>query len=379
MEKRRYQKTGADISLLGFGCMRLPKVDPEKQDIDEQQAEKLIHYAYEQGVNYFDTAYMYHGGQSETFIGKALRCYPRDSYYLADKMPVWMAKTKEDVPRIFERQLQKCGVDYFDFYLCHSLTKEHWKNLEEFGVYDYLMEQKQAGRIRQLGFSFHDKPALLEEIVQTHEWDFAQIQLNYLDWTMQDAKGQYEVLERHGLPCIVMEPVRGGALAELCPEAVALLKEAEPERSVASWAIRFAASLPNVMTVLSGMGAPQQLQDNLQTMNPFVPLTQPDKALLERACALYLKSKMVPCTACRYCMDCPSGVDIPLMFHIFNEFRQTEDKEAARRAMEQAGEDKWAEHCIACGKCALHCPQHIDIPKEMAEVARWTKKWFPRG
>lgn len=368
MEKRKYKDTGAEISLLGFGCMRLPKVDPEKQDIDFEQAQALIDYAYAHGVNYFDTAYMYHGGQSELFIGQALKKYPRDSFYLANKMPVWMAETKEDVDRIFHEQLRKCGVDYFDFYLCHSLNRGHWKRLEEFGVYDYLTEQKKAGKIRQLGFSFHDKPDLLEEILQTHTWDFAQIQLNYLDWEMQNAKRQYELLETYGLPCIVMEPVRGGALATLSPEAVSLLREADATRSVASWALRYAASLPNVMTVLSGMSAPEQVRDNIQTMTPFVPLTPEDKALLQRAVQLYLKSRTVPCTACRYCMDCPAGVDIPLMFQIFNQFKMTENAAAARDAFAAAGEEKQAAHCVVCRKCTQHCPQLIDIPARLQEV-----------
>ncbi len=368
MEKRNYRNSGAEISLLGFGCMRLPKVDPEKQDIDFVQAQALIDMAYAQGVNYFDTAYMYHGGQSELFIGQALKKYPRDSFYLANKMPVWMAETKEDVDRIFQDQLKKCGVDYFDFYLCHSLNRGHWKRLREFGVYEYLEEQKKAGKIRQLGFSFHDKPDLMEEILETYTWDFAQIQLNYLDWDMQNAKRQYELLEAHGLPCIVMEPVRGGALATLSPEAAALLKEADPTRSIASWALRYAASLPNVMTVLSGMSTPEQVQDNLQTMTPFVPLSQEETALVYRAARLYLESRTVPCTACRYCMDCPAGVDIPLMFQIFNRFKMTENGADARSAFAAAGEEKQAAHCVSCRKCTQHCPQLIDIPARLKEV-----------
>lgn len=374
MEKRRYRNTDTEISLLGYGCMRLPRIDPEKQEIDTEAAQELIDYAYAHGVNYFDTAYMYHAGQSEVFIGQALKKYPRESYYLANKMPVWFADTEEDVERIFLQQLERCDVEYFDFYLCHSLNREHWKRLEEFGVYDYLAAQKKAGKIRRLGFSFHDTPDLLEEILQTHEWDFAQIQLNYLDWEMQDAERQYELLEQYGLQCIVMEPVRGGALATLSEDAAALLKEAEPNRSVASWAIRYVASLPNVLTVLSGMSTAEQLRDNIQTMEQFVPLTADDKALVYRAKEMYLESRTVPCTGCRYCMDCPAGVDIPLMFGIFNAFKMKEDKAAANRAFASAGKAKQAANCVSCRKCTRHCPQLIDIPERLREVADLQKQ-----
>ena len=202
-----------------------------------------------------------------------------------------------------------------------------------------------------------------------YNWDFAQLQLNYLDWEMQNAKRLYEILEAHGLPCIVMEPVRGGALATLCPESIEILKKAAPKRSAASWAIRFAASLPNVMTVLSGMSNAEQVEDNIKTMSDFQPLEKQDYAVIEQALAAYQNSKTVPCTGCRYCMDCPSGVDIPLMFELYNKFVRTEDKKAFLDAYAAAGDAKQAHHCVKCGVCATHCPQAIEIPKQIEKVA----------
>lgn len=215
MKYRTYQNSDLSISLLGLGCMRLPKIDPNKSDIDEAAAQEMVDYAYEHGINYFDTAHMYHDGASEEFMGRALKKFDRKSYFLATKMPVWMAESKEDIAKIFDLQLKRLQTDYFDFYLVHSLNVGHYQQMKEFGVYEFLKQKKEEGVIRHLGFSFHDKPELLEQICEEYEWDFAQIQLNYLDWEMQNAKRQYEILQAHHLPCIVMEPVRGGTLANL--------------------------------------------------------------------------------------------------------------------------------------------------------------------
>ncbi len=368
METRQYKNTGKEISLLGFGTMRLPLLDPEKHPIDWPAAEKLIDYAYAHGVNYFDTAYMYHAGESERFIGHALKKYPRDSYFLASKMPAWMAKDMDGVDRIFNEQLERCGVDYFDFYLCHSLTRANFEIYNQIDIYGYLAQKKKEGKIRQLGFSFHDGPALLEELLARFEWDFAQLQLNYLDWDVQNSKKLYAMLEAKGLPCVVMEPVRGGALATLCPEAVDIFKAAAPDQSAASWAIRFAASLPNVMTVLSGMSDQAQVEDNIQTMTDFQPLTEADYAVIQQAKTAYQDSRTVPCTGCRYCMDCPAGVDIPLLFSLYNSYIRAEDKKAFVEAYQAAGPGKQAHNCVSCGICASHCPQGIAIPEKIKLV-----------
>lgn len=381
MKERTDKKTGRKISLLGFGTMRLPKLNEEKQDINVEQAEALIDYAYSHGVNYFDTAYPYHEGMSETFIGKALKKYPRDSFHLADKMPGWLIKTHEDGVRIFEEQLKKCQVDYFDYYLCHSIESlDNFINqYEKTGVLDYLYDQLKAGRIRHLGFSFHGTPDTLEKMVNRHPWDFAQIQLNYLDWDMQNAKRQYEILEQHEIPCVIMEPVRGGNLCSLCEESVELLKAEKPDKSLASWAIRFAASLPNVLTVLSGMSAINQVVDNVNTMTDFEALTDREREILGKAVAAYLKKGTIPCTGCRYCMDCPAGVDIPKVFAVYNQcaaanqlpmsFGKKENTAIFKQAYEELPESARAANCVACKRCMEHCPQKIEIPVRMKEIA----------
>lgn len=286
---RNYKDTDDRISLLGLGCMRLPKRASDKEDIDYPEAQKLVDYAFSHGVNYFDTAYRYHGGDSELFVGQALKKYPRDSFHLATKLPIWLLETPEDIDRIFEDQLQRLQVEYFDFYLLHALSKDSFEKSEQLGVYRRLSQLKEQGKIRRLGFSFHDSPKVLEQIAAAHAWDFAQIQLNYLDWEMQDAKGQYEILERSHIPVVVMEPVRGGTLASLCQESNDLFQAAAPQRSVASWAIRYAASLPGVMTVLSGMSNLEQMEDNVRTMTDFSPLTQEEYRVVEQALAAYGK------------------------------------------------------------------------------------------
>lgn len=373
MLKRNYKNTDLSISVLGLGCMRLPKISPDKEDIDYEKAQELVDYALAHGINYIDTAHMYHDGASEEFVGHALKKYDRGSYFLATKMPIWMAETPADVERIFNLQLSRLQTDYFDFYLFHSMTKDNFKKCREFGVYEFLSKKKQEGVIRHLGFSFHDTPDVLEEICNTYEWDFAQIQLNYLDWEMQDAKQQYEILERHHIPCIVMEPVRGGTLASPCEAANELFRAARPDKSIASWAIRYAASLPNVMTVLSGMSNMEQIADNVDTMTNFEPLTDSDRSVIEKAVEAYRTKDTVPCTGCRYCMDCPFGVDIPKMFKLYNQYAVEKDTEAYKAAYNATPQSERAENCVACGRCALHCPQAIHIPEKMAMIRDFVK------
>ena len=376
MEKRTHPATGLAISLLGMGMMRLPKVCPEKEDIDEAAAMEMVDYAIAHGINYFDTAYMYHNGASEGFAGKALKRHDRSSFYLATKMPVWFAENAAGVERIFHEQLTRLQTDYLDFYLVHSLNEGHYQQMKECGAYEYLKKQKEAGRIRHLGFSFHDKPELLETICSEYDWDFAQIQLNYLDWEMQDAKRQYEILEARGIPCIVMEPVRGGTLASPCERSNEIFRAAAPDKSVASWAVRYAASLPNVMTVLSGMSSMEQLKDNIATMSPFQPLSDADRQVIDQAVAAYREFYTIPCTGCRYCMDCPAGVDIPKMFALYNQYAARHDVEGYKAAYMAVPESGRADRCVACGKCAKHCPQLIDIPERMRYIADYAAKKF---
>lgn len=374
MEMRQYRDTDVKVSLLGMGCMRLPKVDPEKEDIDYEKAQEIIDYAYANGVNYFDTAYGYHGGQSELFVGQALKKYPRESFFLASKMPIWCVKEKGDVERIFNEQLQRCQTEYFDFYLFHSQNAANFQKCQEFGVYEFLSQMKAEGKIRRLGFSFHDTPEVLRHICDTYPWDFAQIQLNYLDWEMQDAKTQYQILNDREIPVIVMEPIRGGALASPCEAADILFREERPDKSVASWAIRFAASLPGVLTVLSGMSNMEQVRDNVDTMTRFEPLTDREREVIDEALEAYRKKDTVPCTGCRYCMDCPFGVDIPKMFSLYNHYVLDRDGEDYLEAYEAQPESERADQCQACGACMEKCPQHIRIPDQMVTIRETVEK-----
>jgi predicted aldo/keto reductase-like oxidoreductase len=355
-------------SLLGFGCMRFPKVQPDKPDIDEELALKMIDEAYQSGVNYFDTAYPYHAKLSEKFVGKALKRYPRQSFYLATKMPGWEIKNVDDAKRIFNEQLENLQTDYFDYYLCHALSKKGFEIYKEPGIMDFLYQMKKEGKIKHLGFSFHDTPEVLDEIIHTYEWDFVQLQLNYLDWDFQDAKKQYEIVKDYGVPVIVMEPVRGGTLASLSEDAAKILKEAKPNKSIASWAIRYAASKEQVMVVLSGMSNLEQTRDNIQSLTDFEPVDEKDQMIIDQALELFLKNRTIPCTNCKYCMPCPEGVNIPKIFKIYNQYAINKHKRAFIHAYENLDDAEKANNCIACGICMQHCPQGIEIPERMDEI-----------
>jgi predicted aldo/keto reductase-like oxidoreductase len=373
MEKRNLKY--GELSLLGFGLMRLPcKEGSEK--IDTDQATAMIDLALDRGINYFDTAYIYHEGNSELFAGEALSRHDRDSYNLATKMPLMAVKTKADVERIFNEQLKKCRTGYFDFYLLHNINQDHFSVAEQNNVYEQLKEKQRQGLIRRLGFSFHDQPEFLRKVVDKYDWDFAQIQLNYLDWELQNAKEQYEVLTQKGIPVNVMEPVRGGTLARLCEASIGIFNEADPKASPASWAIRYAASLPNVQVVLSGMSSLEQMRDNIATMTPFKPLTEGEYRVIEKALAAYRSSATVPCTSCRYCMDCPEGVEIPKNLAVYNNYQVALANKHPMGSflfeMEYRllGEKGQAASCVACGQCASRCPQHIEIPRWMEAIRK---------
>jgi predicted aldo/keto reductase-like oxidoreductase len=368
MFSRNFPRLGlpTDPSILGFGVMRLPVVGGDHAKIEYKAAEALIDYAYAHGVNYYDTAYVYHHGQSEVFLREALKKYPRDSYYIADKMPGWEVHSPADVERIFAEQQARLGVDYFDFYLCHALGKENFTVFKDYAL-AYLIEQKRLGKIRRLGFSFHDEPAQLEPIISHYDWDFVQIQLNYFDWELYRSREQYEIVERHGIPAVVMEPVRGGLLAKLSPEAEKILKAYAPNRSVASWAVRYVMSLPNVVTVLSGMSDMSQVTDNVATARDFTPLSDEERAVLGKALDVFKRSITVPCTGCRYCMECPLGVDIPFQFAQYNQFALHRDYSGYKEIL-AANADKSAALCVSCRTCVEKCPQRIDIPAELEKI-----------
>lgn len=388
MKTRQYKNTGKSISLLGFGFMRLPVKNGETSQIDEEAASAMVDYAIANGVNYFDTAYLYHDGQSELFAGKALSKYSRDSFYLATKMPIMAVSSEADVERIFDEQLEKCRVDYFDFYLIHNINKAYLSKMREHKIYEIVKEKQKQGKIKHLGFSFHDNVEVLAETLDGYEWDFAQIQLNYMDWEIQDAGKQYQMLKDKNIPVIVMEPLRGGVLATLCDKSIEIFKSENPSVSTASWALRYAASLPDVLTVLSGMTTMEQLEDNIKTLGSFEPLTSHEYDVIEKALTAYRETAAIPCTACRYCMDCPEGVDIPKVFSAYNNYligitnnRRFNDFtfDIEYRVL---GEDKQANNCAFCNQCISSCPQHIDIPDWMQtidEFALERKKANPAG
>lgn len=358
-----------NLSRLGMGNMRLP-VNKEGK-IDREKAQAIIDYAYDHGVNYYDTAYMYHGGESESFVGDALKKYPRDSYYLATKFPGMMLKPGQKPADIFEEQLRRCQTDHFDFYLMHNMSENTIQTYmdEKIGLLDYLQQQQKAGRIRYLGFSSHATPETLEKFASWHQFDFAQIQLNYFDWTLQKANEQYEILTRHNLPVIVMEPVRGGRLASLTPEADAILRAAQPDRSIASWAFRWLMRLPNVQLILSGMTEMSQMVDNVATFSKEDPLSDEQTEVLMKACETFSNKFYVPCTACRYCVDeCPQGLNIPDLIGTYNEI-MLGNTWALNNTKENLKAGESPADCIACGACALKCPQSIDIPGVMAKFA----------
>lgn len=367
----RKQFKNIEISRLGLGNMRLPCKTPIKREanplIDYNKAQELVDMAYENGVNYFDTAYMYHAGKSEKFIGQALKKYPRESYYLADKLPIWMCKRPADMQKIFDKQLQRTGIDCFDFYLLHSLDKGNFEKCEKYGAYDFLLEKQKQGLIKNIGFSFHGTIDDLKTIVAAHHWDFAQIQMNYLDWKNQDAKTQYEILTEAGIPVIVMEPVRGGKLADVPKRVEELFKNNAQDKSIASWAIRFCATHDNVLTILSGMNAKEQMLDNLQSLTDFVPMTDVELKICQNAASIINESEIIPCTGCDYCADCPKSVKISTIFDVYNKLK-TGEYTADQAKEKYAQIDVNHTQCVACGKCKEHCPQSIDIPKMLSET-----------
>ena len=376
------------LSRLGFGAMRFPTVASDGP-VDFAKTEELIKYAYGKGVNYYDTAYIYHGGKSEETIGKILSQFPRDSWYLADKLPgnfinvvdgkfvieIAFAGIKEvfgSLNEIFEKQLARCGVDYFDFYLLHNVTEDTFDLYtdEKLGFVDFVLEQKRNGRIKHVGFSAHARYDTLEKFVEKYDcFEFAQLQINYLDWSLQDSGKKYELLTKHGIPVVVMEPVRGGKLANPGTKPIEILKAARAGDSPAQWAFRFLQDLPNVSVVLSGMTTMEQVVENIEIFGKDDPMTDSDKAVLNNV--VEAMADFVPCTACRYCCgDCPKALDIPLLINTYNE-AVVEASWLVNAAIEGFSEDKKPSSCIACGACNPHCPQGIDIPDVMSKFAGW--------
>ena len=404
MTYRTNPRSGDRVSLLGYGTMRYPvmpgETSPRSPNIDESAAFGLVDYALAHGVNYFDTAWGYHGGASESFTGRALKRHPRESFYLATKMPSYLNPTLAQAKDIFFTQLKKCQVEYFDYYLLHTLSTvpAYQKTYENEKVLDFLLEQKRQGRIRNLGWSFHGDKSMLEYVLSRDvPWDFAMIQINYHDLLYKyiprpnfklpspaPAKWMFEKMVASGLPLIVMEPLLGGRLARLNKKSLNILQAEHPQSTAASWAFRFVGGLPNILTVLSGMTYMEHLQDNLRSFAPFQSLSGHETEVLHKALDAFVVADNIRCTTCGYCMPCPYGVDIPVVFRHHNDCldddmapkdSRSADYAEARHAYlvrlaRRVPELRTASHCIGCGKCVKLCPQFIDIPGEMAKLAR---------
>lgn len=367
MEKRKMEKLGIETSLLGFGCMRFPTT--KTGEIDEPLAEKMLDKAIAEGVNYIDTAYPYHQGKSEILVGKVLKKYDRNSFYLATKLPVWLVNTPEDADRIFEEQLRKLQTEYIDFYLMHAMNGERWEKMKKAGCIRRLLELKKEGKIKYLGFSFHDSYEVFEEILNAVEWDFCQIQLNYMDTEVQAGLKGYELAAGKNIPLIIMEPVKGGSLSVFVDDIMDKFHALKADASAASFALRWVGSLPGVKVILSGMSNMEQVEDNLNTFRSFEPLSEEEKKVISEITGILKGRVQNGCTGCRYCMPCPAGVDIPGCFHAWNTYHMYQNYNVVKWKWEQElGEEKQAKNCMKCGKCEKACPQKLSIRQDLQRV-----------
>lgn len=402
MEYRTSPRNGEKVSLLGFGCMRWPMVKVDGKDVIDQDAvNEMVDYAYKNGVNYYDTSPAYLQGQSEAAAGTALCRYPRESYYIATKLSNFQTYTHEASMKMYRDSLENLRTDYFDYYLLHSIGRGGMELFEDRyvknGMMDFLLKEREAGRIRNLGFSFHGRKDAFDQFMELHDkyhWDFVQIELNYVDWEHAksprnvNADYLYEELAKRNIPATIMEPLLGGRLANLPESIAARMKEREPEMSVASWALRFAGTFPGVLTVLSGMTSMDPLVENIRTFSGFKPLTDEETEFLKRIADLMENYPVVPCTDCKYCMPCPYGINIPGIFKHYNDHvnageiaqsKEQEDYRKLKRAYlvsydRAIGTVRQADHCIGCHQCESHCPQSIRIPDELHKIGNYIER-----
>lgn len=368
----REMKHGEKTSLLGFGCMRFPLLEDGR--IDEMEAQRMIDMAMRQGVNYIDTAYPYHNGDSEPFVGKVLKQYDRSSFYLATKLPMFKVNTLEEAKAIFEEQLIRLDVDYFDFYLLHAMSKERWDVVKETKILEYLEGLQKEGKIRNLGFSFHDEYEVFEEMINYRDWDFCQIQYNYIDRDVQAGDKGYELCQRKGVPLVIMEPIKGGNLAMLPADIAQQFKQLRPQDSISSWALRWVGSHTNVKVILSGMSTMEQVEDNLKTFRSFKALDSEEEKTVEQVAQMILSRTRNGCTACRYCMPCPFGVDIPGNFKVWNEFARYGNVPSIKQKLKAMKEEEKAAQCQTCGRCEEVCPQHIRIREDLKQLQEELKE-----
>lgn len=363
------------MKKLGFGLMRLPLADPkDHSNIDVEKVKEMVDAYMAKGFTHFDTAYVYHGGKSEVAFREAVvKRYPRESFTVTDKLPLFNRPDRAGMEKIFAEMLERCGVEYFDYVWLHAMNKDLYKHAQEVDAFGYLSELKAEGKIKNIGFSFHDNPETLDLMLTEHpEVDAIQLQINYVDWegNWVQAKRCYEISCKHNVPVIVMEPIKGGSLAQLPKKAEKLFKDHDPDASSASWAIRYAASFDNVINVLSGMSNMDHVNDNISYMENFTPLTEEEYKVIDEVSKIVKFA--IPCTACRYCTDgCPMNIDIPEIFKVYNDFKKggKERWEGVKRYKEELTVNGGrASDCIGCGQCTEHCPQNLDIPKLLSEV-----------
>jgi len=367
------------LSALGFGAMRLPVSDGSADVIDEAATDEMIAYAMKNGINYYDTAWGYHMGNSETVLGKCLSKYPRDSFYLATKFPGYDLSYMDKVEYIFEEQLKKCGTTYFDFYLLHNVIEHNIDDYldESHGIVKYLLEQKEKGRIRHLGFSAHGSCEIMERFLQAYgqHMEFGQLQVNYIDWTFQSAKEKVQLLDKYNIPVWVMEPLRGGKLASMSDKDAAKLLALRPEEKIPAWAFRFLQTLPNVTMTLSGMSTMEQLKDNIKTYETDSPLNEAELNTLMEIADGMVREIALPCTSCRYCIkECGQGLDIPLLIALYNENCFSGGGLRAPMRLKAMSVDEHPSACVGCKSCEAVCPQQIKISEAMADFAEKMSK-----
>lgn len=360
MRISNFEKLNVKSSKLGFGCMRLPLKDGV---VNRELAQEMVDYAIKNGVTYFDTAYTYLKGESEEFLGKALKKYSRESYTIATKMPSWLINTRADMEKVFNEQMERLDCEYFDFYLLHSVNLDRFKKCVKIGLLDFLEEKRAEGKIKFIGFSFHDRWENYAEILNAYNWDFAQIQINYIDNEIMGSDKIYKMLEEKGIPCVVMEPIRGGFLSNLSDEIAKPFTEVDSTKSYSSWALRWVAQLPNVKVVLSGMSDMNQMIENINTLSGDFELSDKETQAVNQVVKNLLNLSTIPCTGCKYCMPCFRGVDIPRIFRIYNDYKMFGSPWRTYSEYFTYFKDENKPHmCVTCNSCVDKCPQHINIP-----------------
>ena len=371
METRKWYDKDITTSTLGFGCMRFKT---NEGIVDEKLATQLIDYAYQHGVNYFDTAYVYLDGQSEPTLGKALKKYDRNTYYIATKFSIWNFKSLSEVENLIDEQLANLQTDYIDFYLMHAMNKKRLEKMLEFGLLELIEKWKKQGKIRHIGFSFHDDYDAFKKVLAAYPWEFCQIQFNYMDKDIQQGLQGYQDLVDKKIPIIVMEPLKGGKLAKFNEKVEAKL-QANNDDSMAKWAFRWVASQPGVMTILSGMNEIEQLSENINIFSDLKPMSKQELTLIDEVCKDLKNLEVVGCTKCQYCMPCPVGVNIPQNFVIINDYEMYQNKGSVRWMYNMLKDSKADfSHCISCRKCVSKCPQMINIPEELVRVKDLVKQ-----